>query len=278
MGSGDFFESDSQISALEFIEDTLAEAKRGAQKVNELMEEMRNSRDGFYAKRKAKEGINAAEIGLAEVIKKRKYLEVTASTAEIIASLRELAKLTIKDPLVALVSDPESLPLTTMTLRSQGNAPHKLLVVTNRTPDFIVCNTLRNAEIWSPSGTLGLRALIIEASVEGRFCENIAVGLMLVPPMKFGQDNKKGDGYVYVTLRGNGTVAFDTFSYRIRRYAAVNHALGTIAEDNLTESVYDNGDYPDHHLGFPGAWEYLTQNLDGLVDYLTDLAALMKSK
>jgi hypothetical protein len=278
MGSGDFFESDSQISALEFIEDTLAEAKRGAQKVNELMEEMRNSRDGFYAKRKAKEGINAAEIGLAEVIKKRKYLEVTASTAEIIASLRELAKLTIKDPLVALVSDPESLPLTTMTLRSRGNAPHKLLVATNRTPDFIVCNTLRNAEIWSPSGTLGLRALIIEASVEGRFCENIAVGLMLVPPMKFGQDNKKGDGYVYVTLRGNGTVAFDTFSYRIRRYAAVNHALGTIAEDNLTESVYDNGDYPDHHLGFPGAWEYLTQNLDGLVDYLTDLAALMKSK
>jgi hypothetical protein len=73
-------------------------------------------------------------------------------------------------------------------------------------------------------------------------------------------------------------IAFETFTYKIRRYAAVNHALGVIASDSLTESVHDKGDYPEHHLGFPGAWEYLTQNLDGLVDYLTDLAVLMNQR
>jgi hypothetical protein len=159
MGSGDFFESDSQLSAFEFIEDAFREAKQGARKVNELKEEMRNSCDGFYVKRKAKEGIKAAEDELAEVIRKRKYLEVTTTAAGIIFCAGELAKLKIKDPLIRLVSDPESLPLARMTMRARGDRAHKVLVITNRTPDFIVCNTLRNAEIWSPSGTLGLREI-----------------------------------------------------------------------------------------------------------------------
>jgi hypothetical protein len=278
---GSFLEGDddrTSLAALEFIEGTLVEAKQGAQKVHELMEEMRTYLYGFYAKRKAKEGIKVAEIELAEVIKKRKYFLVTALTAEIIASLSALAKLMIKDPLVKLVSDPGSLPLAAMTMCTRENMLHKVLVVTNRTPDFIVCNTLRNAEIWSPSGTLGLRAIIVEANVNGGSYEDVALGFLLVPPARFGRESAKSDGYVHVTLSKDGTIAFETFTYKIRRYAAVNHALGVIEADNLTESVHDKGDYPDHHLGFPGAWEYLTQNLDGLVDYLTDLAVLMNQR
>lgn len=278
MGDSFFGGDDDRESLLilEFIEDAFAEARQGARRVNELKEEMRNSRDGFYAKRKAKEGIKAAEIELADVIRKRKYLEVTTTTTGIISCAGELAKLKIKDPLVRLVSDPEMvLPLARMTMRTRESRVHKVLVITNRTPDFIMRDELRNAEIWSPSGTLGLRAIIVEANMRRTSCEDVVVGLLLVPPARFGRESAKSDGYVHVTLRDNGTIAFETFTYKIRRYAAVNHALGAIAADNLTESVHDNGDYPDHHLGFPGAWEYLTQNLDGLVDYLTDLAALM---
>lgn len=274
-GVSDILDGGSNMITLKFLEDALENARQGERHVAKWMEEVRGSSDSFYTRTKTAKGIDAAELELEEVVQRRKYREVSVMITKIIAGVAELAKAEIKEPLVELIADPASLPLAVMVLRSHFSGQYKVLVATNKSPDFFHYNELRNSEVWSLGGTLGLQAIVV---VVNERTGEVSLSLMLVPPFKFGYHNEKSEGYVLATLTTGGDIRFDTLTSKFRQHASVWYALGKIPNDRLIENSHMSGGEHDHHLGFPGAYDYLIRNLDGLGEYLTDLAVLVAKK
>jgi hypothetical protein len=173
-----------QLVVTQFFEAILAKVRRG-KGVDEWMDEVRSMPDSFYAATKSAKGIDAAEAKLDEVVKRLKYREITASLSNIIAGVAELAKVEMDAPLVELLSRAPSRALAQM-LGGFWNASPKFLVVSNLIENFSQYNALRNTDVWSPDGTLGLQAIIVRACVQEQCVEDISVSLMLVPPVRFG--------------------------------------------------------------------------------------------
>lgn len=267
----------TSLNVLEFIEGALVAARQGKW-VDAWMDQVRTMSDSFYAATKATEGIDAAECELEKVVTGRKYREVAASVANIIAGAGVLAKVATERPLVELLARPPSVSLGRMLMSGFVAVPPRFLVVTNETPDFFRYDELRNSEIWSSRGALGLQAIIISACVREKHIEDVSVSLMLVPPVRFGYRNKNCEGYVLATLNAHGDTLFHTLTHKIRQHSSVRNALGKMSDDGLIESSSMGGGDPADHLGFPGSYEYLLSNLDGLGEYLTDLSVLMTKK
>jgi hypothetical protein len=261
----------------QFIEGALARVRQRGQMINARMDEVRNSSDSFYSVTKVAKGIEAAELELEEMVKGRKYREVTASVAKIIAGAGELAKAETTVSLVK-IADPTSLPLCKIFMRSEFGASHKIIVVTNETPKFYLRDRLRNSGIWSPCGALGLQAIIVSVYGYEKYIVKVSVTLMLVPPVRFGHYNAKSEGYVLATIEEDGDINFDALACKIRQHHSVHHALGRVTDSKMIESLCMSGGDPADYLGFPRAWEYFISNLDDLGDYLSDLAVLWAKK
>lgn len=261
----------------QFIDAILAKVRQG-KGVDEWMDKVRSMPDSFYAATKAAKGIDAAELELEEVVRESKYRKVTGAAVKIITGVGELAKADIEAPLVEFHSVPPSRSLGQMLMNGCRGTSPMFLVVSNSTPEFFRYADLRNSEVWSPSGTLGLQAIIISARVEEKHTEDVSVSLMLVPPVRFGRHNEKREGYILAMLNDHGGMMFTTLTCKIRQHHSVHHALGRVSEDRIVEELCMSGGDPEDHLGFPGSYEYLLSNLDGLGEYLTDLSVLMAKK
>lgn len=231
--------------------------------------------DSFYQRTKVAKGVETAEAELGEVVAGRNYREIATSIEPIVRSigvLAEVGRTTPRGPMVALIDDCSKIDFPSV------NKHGKLIVAWNDTPSPCRHEDVTNLPVWSSySGSLMLKAVTIsfdtfqDRIVRGEVSLGLALERM---PANLQQYEVGADAFQVIGVQPDGNIFCDTQSEAVRKGDALRHALGF--ESKRSGMRYSGGEL-EHHIGFPGAFEYLLKHLPSLANYLDDIAKLYRN-
>ena len=250
------------------LEALLAEGALASQ-YEAYIKEIRNGEDNFYARLLAEEGKDAAEAALDELNRSKRWSDF-ASTIELVArGMLAFAQVDSEGKYTKVVEDPG---LYKYPRCQEIYVPTKMLVVYN--PEAPGCSQPEGSEIWGRQAQFGLKAVTLHAGHDYRGVDVAQLGLVL-PQRTF--ENISKDGFTVATINLEGRTAGQTYAPHFGRDRYLDYSLGVIGMEMAVSKFSHGGGPLDNAIGFPGATDYLANNLPQLGKYFTELAAMLTS-
>ncbi len=235
------------------------------------IEKIRNGEDNFYARLLAKEGKDAAEAQLDELNRCKRWSDF-ASTIELVArGMLAFAQVDCEGKYTKVVEAPALYKFPHCDTIWE---PTKMIVVYN--PDAPGYSQPEGSEIWGRHGRLGLKAVTLHAGQDYRGVDVAQLGLVL-PQRALSAKNMSEDGFTVATINLEGRT--DGHSHSPRGFVHdgyLKYSLGLLDMEKAVNRFCFGGGLDDA-VGFPGATDYLANNLPQMGKYFADLAAMLPS-
>ncbi len=256
--------------AVKMLEALLANGALASQ-YEASIEEIRNGKDNFYASLLAKEGKDAAEAQLDELNRSKRWSDF-ASTIELVAhGMLALAQVDSEGEYTKVVEDPA---LYKFPRCHEIYVPTKMIVVYNlEAPGY---SQPEGSDNWGRHGRLGLKAVTLHAGHDYRGVDVAQLGLVL-PQRALSAKNMSEDGFTVATINLEGRTDGHSHSPRgFIRDGYLKYSLGLLDMEKAVNRFSFGGGLDDA-IGFPGATDYLANNLPQLGKYFADLATMLPS-
>ncbi len=255
--------------AVKMLEALLAKGALASQHEASI-EEIRNGKDNFYTRLLAKEGKDAAEAELDELNRRKRWSDF-ASTIELVArGMLAIAEIDSKSEYTKVVEAPALYKFPHCDTIWE---PTKMIVVYNPEAPGC-CSQPEGSDNWGRHGRLGLKAVTLHAGQDYRGVDVAQLGLVL-PQRTF--ENISKDGFTVATISLEGRTAGHTYAPHFVTDGYLDHSLGMIGMDRAVNRFSSGGGHFDDAIGFPGATDYLANNLPHLGKYFAELATMLPS-
>jgi hypothetical protein len=233
-----------------------------------------SSSDSFYTKIVAEQGVEAAEAALQEWNKIRRMSDYALLVEPVARGMMALASVDCETEteLVRLIDITRDSPFPHHYQLREG----KMVVLINQGAPGCGCMQPRGSDVFAPWGRLGINAVVISFDDN----DSAATELGVVLPVR-GYDNidpaLRKSGFTVATVNLQGSIDADTFIPGEEDPDFMMKMLG-LADGRIPRNMLSSGGHFDDAVGFPGATDYLANNLARLEQYFADLAERMSSK
>jgi len=216
----------------------------------------------WYTRICEKEGKDAAESKLFEVLSDRHNLQFANSIEPIIHGLLALASTAEGEECIRVVKteygDDSDMPLLLKELGMANISGDKIIYAEIPEQPAFDSRELRGQRCFDQIGELGLIAIIVATKYMSTLR---SLSLVL-------KHRKEESGFVVCTISPDGNLYNHSYFPNTTAQGFLEHKLGIIREVP-TYACRGGG---DNTIGFPCAEKYLAENIDQLGPFLTELA------
>jgi hypothetical protein len=257
--------------AVKMLEALLAEGALASQ-YEAYINGLRHGKDTFYTRLLAEEGKDAAEAAIAKWNRRDRMSDYATAIELVARGMLALAKIDSEGEYTKVVDvQGHNFPLC-----YDIHGPSKMVVVFNRPAPGCGCNQPDGSEDWGIYGSLGLKAVTLQAGHDYRGLNVAQLGLVL-PQRALSAKNMSEDGFTVATINLAGDTDGHLYSpHGFYRDAYLNYSLGLIGMDRAIRRSNSSGGLGEA-IGFPGATDYLANALPNLGKYFAHLATMLTS-
>jgi len=237
--------------------------------VDHFLREVRNTQDNWYAKLRDSEGLDAAEAELWLQTYVEHHRDVAAAIEPVGEALLALAE----------AEDPASFPFVhyvssaglAYPSASETGPEGRLLTVFNpELPWCSACRPLSDADLFSPGGTLRLKAITLLVDTDAP--RTTKLGLVL-PLRQVGP--RPTDGFCVTEFGLDGKLKVSQHMAFVLSDSFLRSVVGVAARGDALVSQQNTAKDNDQLLGFAGASQLLITHLPQLATYLKAVARLL---
>lgn len=227
----------------------------------------------FYTRLLAEEGIEAAEAAIAEWNRRDRMSDYATAIELVARGMLALAKIDSEGEYTKVIDVTEK---TNFPRCYDIHGPSKMVVIFNRPAPGCGCNQPEGYDDWGIYGSLGLKAVTLQAGHDYRGLNVAQLGLVL-PQRALSAKNISEDGFSVATINLEGRTDGHMYTpHGFYRDGYLKYSIGMIGMDRAIRRSF-SGVGLDDAVGFPGATDYLANNLPQLGKYFTDLASMLPS-
>ena len=214
----------------------------------------------------AKKGLEAAEAAMISWNNRDRVSDYAAGIEPVARGIYALSQASSEDKLVRFVEvrDRMLFPI------SYAINPSQMVVFFNRQAPKCGCQQLKNSDIFSPHGDLGLKAVTLQMGYSREY-NKLTAQLGLVLPNR-AHANESGNGFVVAAIKLSGWTTSFVRALSFDSDEVLVYSLGLAGLEQAVTTMSSSGGEFDHVIGFPGATNFLADSLPGLGKYFVALA------